>query len=508
MHCIMYTDGGCKTVSGKHYGGYGFHGYLFTPEVAKKGAGHPKGLPTRLGWQRKSEVDKSQAVTLLRYAEGFGTDPGIITNNIAELKGVIEALKYIHEFVGTDQIQRELLTEFAEKKSNKNKEMSEVDTSLESLILKTDSEYVVRGYNERVHKWMANHWKTSTGEPVKNQKYWKELLEAFELFSDNPPKLEWVRGHAGDAGNERADLMANLSINHALFEDYRAVHGLHAPDGHWKTNYEHNRLLGTQTWYFNTDSAEAEHVVWDKPYVLYHLGRNDDEDDDHGKRISNNTYSVVALHKPDEVLEIIRKAQHRISDPDIRQIAVGRLNNVFSSVVYDRLRQYGQSAIRINRATGNMYELGKCEVARVLRVPLISYRALDELDDLEALLGRQLTGTLSSSEAVTTITDAVYDNDPVKGCVLKKTITVAAPTVVVDVMHRCGSEPITQPVQLTVSMDLPTRNVLAKLADNHPEVQVITRRVSDTAFRVVTLITTDHGHALWSGHWANLTRVH
>jgi ribonuclease HI len=507
MHCIMYTDGGCKTVSGKHYGGYGFHGYLYTPDVATKGAGHPRGLPTRLGWQRKSEVDKAQAVTLLKYAEGFGTEEGIITNNIAELKGAIEALKYIHEFVGTDQIQQDLLEEFTSKKSNKNKEMPEVNTDLESLVIKTDSEYVVRGYNERLTKWIANDWKTATGDPVKNQKYWKELIEAMALFEKTPPKLEWVRGHAGDAGNERADLMANLAINHALFNDYCAIHGLHTPDGHWKTNHEHNRPLGTQTWYFNTDTQTPAQVVWDKSYALYHLGRNDDDDEQHGKRVNNNTYSVVALHEPDPVLEMIRAAQHQISDPDVRQIAIGRLNNVFSSAVYDRLKQYGQSAIRINRANGNMYELGKSEVARVLRVPLISYRALDELDDLEALLGRYLTGTLQATEAATDITEILYDKTPDRGQTLKKTITVASPTVTADVTHHCQPEPAVQSVNLTVSVDLPTRNVLAKLAETNPVVHAITRRVSDSAFRVVTLITTDHGHALWSGHWTNLTRV-
>lgn len=507
MHCILYTDGGCKTVSGKPYGGYGFHGYLYTPEVAVKGAGHPTGLPTRLGWLRKSEVDKSQAVTLLRYIEGFGTDKHVTTNNIAELKGVIEGLKYLRGIIDTDQVQKELLGDFASKKANKNKQMPEIDTSLESLVVKTDSEYVVKGINERVEKWASNNWLLSSGEPVKNVGYWKELKEALSLFDGIQVKIEWVRGHAGDAGNERADLMANLSINHALFDDYCQKHSLCSPDGHWKTTHEHNRLLGSQTWYFNTDDKEPQKVEWDKPYYLYHLGRNDDDDEAHGKRVNNNTYSVVALNEPDSVLEMVRQSQHKISDPDIQQIAIGRLNNIFSSSVYDRLCQYGQSAIRVNRKTGNMYELGKSEVSRILRVPLISYRALDELDDLETLLGQILFNQVKSTDAVTDVTEAFYDNDPKKGCSLQKSITTASPTVTVDVTYMDDGKPKKQTVNLTVSIDTPTRNVMAKLAAENPTVRVITRRVSDSGFRVLTLISTDQGHALWSGHWTNLTRV-
>ena len=507
MHGILYTDGGCKTVSGKHYGGYGFHGYLYTPEVAVKGAGHPTGLPTRLGWLRKSEVDKAQAVTLLRYMEGFGTDPKIITNNIAELKGVIEGLKYVRSFIDADQVQKELLEDFAEKKSNKNKPMPDIDTSLESLVVKTDSEYVVKGINERMDKWARNNWTLSSGEPVKNVEYWKELKEAIALFEGTPLTIEWVRGHAGDAGNERADLMANLSINHALFNEYCQKHALYKPDGHWKTSHEHNRLLGSQTWYFNTDDKEPQKVEWDKPYYLYHLGRNDDDDDAHGKRINNNTYSVVALTEPDSVLEMVRQAQYSISDPEIQKIAIGRLSNIFSSSVYDRLCQYGQSAIRVNPATGNMYELGKSEIARILRVPLISYRALDELDDLECLMGKCLMGTLGKTDAITDVTEAFYGIDPKKGHSLLKSITTATPTVTADVTYMDNGEPKTQTVKLTVSIDTPTRNVLAKLAETNPSVKVITRRVSDSGFRVLTLISTDQGHALWSGHWTNLTRV-
>lgn len=507
MHCIIYTDGGCKTVSGKPYGGYGFHGYLYTPEVATKGAGHPRGLPTRLGWARKSEVDKAQAVTLLRYLEGYGTDPTIATNNIAELRGVIEGVRYLQSIVKTDQTQQELLEEWSAKKSNKNKPMPEINTDLESVVIKTDSEYAVKGYNSRVKKWAENGWVTSAGEPVKNRREWEALVEALADFKDIPVKLEWVRGHNGDAGNEQADLMANLSINHALFDETVQVHKLCPPDGHWKTVHEHNRLLGSQTWYFNTDTSEPEWETWDKTYAVYHLGRNDDDDDAHGKRINNNTYSVVALHEPDETLELLRQAQQHISDPDIRQIAVGRLNNLFSSAVYDRVKRYGRSAMRVNRLTGNIYELGKSELARVLRVPLISYKALDELDELETLLGEYLTDSVKSTDATTDITEAFYDYDPKKGYSLKKSITTASPTVTTDVRYMDNGSVRTQPVKLSVSIDTPTRNVLVRLADANPVVTAITRRVSDSGFRVFTLISTDHGHALWSGHWTNLTRV-
>lgn len=73
----------------------------------------------------------------------------------------------------------------------------------------TDSQYVKNGITEWIIGWQKNGWKNSQKKPVKNADLWQELLAAAQ-----PHKVQWnwVKGHAGDAGNERADTLARLAI--------------------------------------------------------------------------------------------------------------------------------------------------------------------------------------------------------------------------------------------------------------------------------------------------------
>ena len=70
----------------------------------------------------------------------------------------------------------------------------------------TDSQYVQKGITEWLRSWKARGWKTAAKEPVKNADLWKKLDE---VAAQHEVSWHWVRGHAGHAGNERADALAN-----------------------------------------------------------------------------------------------------------------------------------------------------------------------------------------------------------------------------------------------------------------------------------------------------------
>ena len=70
----------------------------------------------------------------------------------------------------------------------------------------TDSKYVKDGLTSWIHNWKRNGWKTSAKKPVKNADLWKELDAAVQRHDI---KWHWVKGHAGDEWNERADQLAN-----------------------------------------------------------------------------------------------------------------------------------------------------------------------------------------------------------------------------------------------------------------------------------------------------------
>ena len=77
----------------------------------------------------------------------------------------------------------------------------------------TDSTYVCKGMTEWIAGWKRRNWRTSGGRTVKNQDLWLALDEA---QSQHEVEWQWVRGHAGNAGNERADGLANVAIDRWL----------------------------------------------------------------------------------------------------------------------------------------------------------------------------------------------------------------------------------------------------------------------------------------------------
>ncbi|WP_348637704.1 ribonuclease HI [Minwuia sp. IMCC3077] len=77
------------------------------------------------------------------------------------------------------------------------------------VLLHTDSRYVMDGITDWIRGWKARGWKTAAKKPVKNADLWQELDAA---NSRHRVRWHWVKGHAGDAGNERADQLAREAI--------------------------------------------------------------------------------------------------------------------------------------------------------------------------------------------------------------------------------------------------------------------------------------------------------
>ena len=82
-----------------------------------------------------------------------------------------------------------------------------------SVTLNTDSTYVKDGLTKWIHGWKRNGWKTAAKKPVKNEDLWKRLDAAAARHKDLTWK--WVKGHAGDEGNEKADELARKGSTEA-----------------------------------------------------------------------------------------------------------------------------------------------------------------------------------------------------------------------------------------------------------------------------------------------------
>ena len=78
-----------------------------------------------------------------------------------------------------------------------------------TVALHTDSQYLRQGITSWIHGWKKNGWKTADRKPVKNEELWKRLDAA---LGRHKIEWKWVKGHAGNEMNERADALARAGM--------------------------------------------------------------------------------------------------------------------------------------------------------------------------------------------------------------------------------------------------------------------------------------------------------
>ena len=99
--------------------------------------------------------------------------------------------------------------------TNNRMELMAAISALEALTrpcaidLHTDSQYVRQGVTGWMHNWKRNGWRTADRKPVKNDDLWKRLDEATQRHDI---EWFWVKGHAGNELNERADALARAGM--------------------------------------------------------------------------------------------------------------------------------------------------------------------------------------------------------------------------------------------------------------------------------------------------------
>ena len=133
------------------------------------------GNPGVGGWGAVLLAEKNNKIIKRKEISGSAVDT---TNNKMELIAAIETLKALKKFT--------------------------------EICIITDSNYVKKGITEWLPSWKKNNWKTSSKKEVKNRKLWEELEE---LVNKNKVDWQWIKGHAGNIENERADFLAREEIN-------------------------------------------------------------------------------------------------------------------------------------------------------------------------------------------------------------------------------------------------------------------------------------------------------
>lgn len=180
---VVYTDG---SSSEDFAGGSGWHGYVYdNVEVPPSQRDIPRAhVVTPDGYAMRRE--KGCCSKPVKYFDGATGYIGRTTNNKAELGAVLsflEAFDYV-DFEGAT-----------------------------SILILSDSSYVVKGHEEWMHGWESKSWKTGQGQvlqDIKNKRQWIELYAMSERIKESgiTVKLQWIKGHSNSLGNSRADYLA------------------------------------------------------------------------------------------------------------------------------------------------------------------------------------------------------------------------------------------------------------------------------------------------------------
>lgn len=485
---ILYCDAGFKLY--EKLGGYGIHGYTYTNEVPKRGTGNPKAKPTNMGYQ--DSATKEDLVSIKQYVDLCGPLANVASSNEAELKALLEALKYLDR-----------------------------NDSIENARIFSDSRFTVQGISTWITRWVKSNWRTSTGNEVKYKELWMEVKELWDkVKSTKSVEIEWIKGHSGHIGNDTADELATrgtvLSLNG---EDENVITKSDAP-GYWTVAASTSipRLLEAPRFYVITFGGSNKlQSDGSRTYYLGTHGGKDKDDDMICKPYACNYMAVVRSKIADPIMDTVIDEIHELEKKRQRPlgtVVVGNNQNLLSRRVYRDITQYGLKFMRRVSTPVSVSTARGLELASEL-VPLgRGYKLLEICSNLNDRLV-----DLANGKDYFTFTDLgehLFEEAVVKKVAtlkVKASITSSVKSIRID--GNFSTDTVSPPTDtfiqrtpLILGSDLPSRNQLVALVDDISSIQLASWRDSSKSCRYGTYIVFKNGDcAFWSRYDANLLIV-
>ena len=515
QHAVIYTDGGARPTN-PGYMGWGAHGYIFSVIAPTKGSGHPTQSLTDIGYVPKSLSDKpkkageddeedddvkaqepkagpsieyppNHPVTILKYLDFCGSSQTQETNNVAELLGFKNSMRY-------------LLENFP---------------ALKTILVHADSQYVVRGVNEWHPIWISNRWTKRDGRPVENKDIWIETIEVLKALESKGICLtvKWVKGHGDDAGNIIADELASLgttlSANSVFIQEYETSEA----QGYWKTTVERHPLLDKSRMYFNS-CAEMNHAG------EYYFGYHGADDEDLGTPRPDTGFSIVLLKEPDLMLEMVRNHQISVAD-GFNSVIIARLDRIYNPRIYKLLSEYGANALYMpDKAILSLEAPDKSKVTVECRPARKSLEAVEVIGVISDILGtyqenRQEGGVKNTDRFMfIDITDQIFFQEKIekKGkpvrfeTKLKPDFTSAKKILEIKKEIPCGiatDQTVEATFSLVLDQDMPSRNSMRKLESMQPRVILAVDHSLPERANYFTIVDCQDAVGIWTSYWSN-----
>lgn len=468
---VLYTDGGSRVIDRRIRCGYGIHAYTYKlSDKVKVGnyKGHP---PTAVGYRPTSEKEHSpvQVVDFINlYGDGLDG-----TNNVGELLGLIVALMVFKKYG--------------------------LENKVETLVIRSDSEYVIQGTNKQIDVWEKNGYKRSDGELIKNLALWRIVSELKDwLVSVNVKlDLQWVKGHV-DVGNIKADKMATMGV----FSDNPHNKIITPYEVEFKTEETPSLLIQSKLLYYPGTKLYASDK---RIYTTYNNSCAQDDINELGRNLVDSSIGLIILDndnqpKLDKIEEMLGEIDNYISyTPKVVDLDFVLKNE--NMTLLERVRDlpiiYGGKDIIIE--TPN-----KDKLVTIIDPPRTSYATLE---NLKHLLRTYLCFKENPKDELftfTEITDKLFEvNTDKKGKVTHKHINADQACVYADIPLWKSKGVIELNLALTFGLDLPPHRVFFNLKDKQPSVHVLTWYDDECISYFATVIECQDGIGIWCAEHTN-----
>lgn len=538
---ILYTDGGARPIKYKDdpkRAGWGLHGYLCSSEVPKKGTGHPMHVPTSIGYLTKTTAQQhpEAAVTPLFYIDGVGSFEENSTNNIAELRAAIEALRIACRFSNLDirknpdasnaqlTLGDTAASEYWDVKDPKTATFEDYTVAdLSYLKVYADSKYVVEGFNDYLWQWRNNGWKKADGVEPKNLELWKEIEHYATLLRhahrEGQPNtyvsFEWVKAHTDNdktiemvLGNVIADMLATVGVYHALHHQTIAEIDYTKSDGYWKSDVERHPFLNLPLLHFS-DTFDAN------SNIFFLATRTKVTEKDKRKsstaKISLDPDASYALVQIDEVDETIRTVanHHRRCCINENTLSVMYLDDVFNASQNHLIEKFQEFTLR---NVGQEKTEIQSSLDRLLTSEHFPPGNAYKVIEMSNILAKFLREAVPEGCVETDLTSVFYDRETkkeVERYTLKPDFKVGMSGFKVMAKYRLPSETADGETELILrfGIDLPDRNHIKRMESMKPKVTLLTYIEGSHQLRYVIRIDTLSARGVWAAWYSNLKLI-
>ena len=467
---VLYVDGGCRmgypNDLNSKYGGWGIHGYSYNVGELPKQKKTKKDTPSTKGYKQGDKVPHEEQVVPVEYVDGYGSMTNADTSDRAELKGFKEALSIV-----------------------KLKDYGKVHFLL-------DNQYVIKGATGGYEEWSLNNWKRNDGSDRPNKEIWDDIMKLYKPIKENTDfSIQWVNGHSGDLGNDRADYLATKGVylGRNGFSDITSVK-FSKPAKYRSPEPKINRLLSKNRWYFDTNSDQPL-MSKDGRYV-YHCGAHGSDNSLIGKPMSDSVAYVVYTKEKQSVLENVRLRHRELIDNPLNLLCMGRLDTLLLPRIYDEIDTDGIYTLSL--APRKLNFKGLCtideqEVTRLIEPSGLTFKLIEVHNFMQTKLDSYLDG----SATLTDITDIIYDKVEVK----KKTawrMRLTPETKKLEIKAKVDDN-VNYKCSFTIGIDIPSRETMKAIEDKEPKVYITTFKISDAAFRYAVIFDCGDDCMMWMG---------